>query len=727
VTIALREDYRAGYRAGRTVLTLSEARGYEPQTSLSRFLFAVGNQHWFEPFEEVIAQARLAHEGLVRGGALANACFAYFASVVLLLESSATSEDLSLEVEAALLFTARAGNDYARGTLLPYRQLVRAMRGETETAGSFADSSFDEAAHLVHAAGAGGGPRTGAGEGLRAYFHVNRALAALVFGQTEDLVRHAAAAMSFLPSIPGIAASVNVHMLAALALAQRMRAAAPEERAVLLAELDRSRDWLQRRADDAPRNFLHTLRFVEAERAWAQGDFGIASAAFEAALRAARPLQSPWRRALVAERAGLFYFEHGLDRYARLLLRDARKFYEAWGATGKVRQLEQQHPFLHVAGSARALSTGRGTTVSSNAIDVVSILRASQALSSQTSFRSLKDRVIELLASMTGATAVLFFVRHNDTGEWLFSPAHDDNDALIPVNDAGTRGLLPLSAFRYVERTGEPLLLADAMADDRFARDPYFAGCEQCSLLVVPIRSQGEPRAIVLLENRVSRNAFAAGRHEAVMLIAGQLAVSLDNALLYASLEQKVGERTVALAAANEQLALLSLTDPLTGLVNRRGFDEKLQAAWRRALRSGGSLGLAMIDIDKFKSYNDEYGHPAGDACLRSVAATLQDGIRPGSDVAARYGGEEFVLLFPDAVIEGTYAAAERLRAAVAALYDNDSTSVRRTVTISIGVVAFIPAANDNAAQYIEAADAALYQAKSEGRDRVVRAAGALL
>src|SRR5262249_48367376 len=156
-----------------------------------------------------------------------------------------------------------------------------------------------------------------------------------------------------------------------------------------------------------------------------------------------------------------------------------------------------------------------------------------------------------------------------------------------------------------------PLLVEDAARDDRFARDPYLAGVDRCSLLVVPIANQGAMRAMLLMENRLGSGAFSTDRLDAVLLIAGQLAVSLDNALLYRRLEDKVAERTTALRAANEQLEALSRTDPLTGLANRRHFDDILAANWRHALATGTAIAVAMIDIDRFKWYNDNYGHPA--------------------------------------------------------------------------------------------------------------------
>jgi diguanylate cyclase (GGDEF)-like protein len=286
------------------------------------------------------------------------------------------------------------------------------------------------------------------------------------------------------------------------------------------------------------------------------------------------------------------------------------------------------------------------------------------------------------------------------------------------VDAAAARGLLPLSAFRYAERTREPLLVEDATRDDRFARDPYLSGLDRCSLLVVPILTQGAPRAMLLLENRLSGGVFSADRLDAVMLIAGQLAVSLDNAMLYASLAHKVAERTAALEAANERLKVLSITDPLTGLDNRRRMSEMLAAEWSRSTRARGPIAVVMIDIDHFKPYNDHYGHLVGDACLRRVAAALSQTVRT-TDLLARYGGEEFAMILPGADDAVAAEVAERARAAVAALGEPHAAAPAGVVTVSVGVAVGFPAADLTSDQLVERADAGLYAAKRHGRNQV--------
>jgi len=173
------------------------------------------------------------------------------------------------------------------------------------------------------------------------------------------------------------------------------------------------------------------------------------------------------------------------------------------------------------------------------------------------------------------------------------------------------------------------------------------------------------------------------------------------------------------LKKANEQLRQLSFHDALTGLHNRRYFDEFVEREFKRAQRNRNDLALIMIDIDHFKSYNDRFGHQAGDECLRQITATFALVIHRSHDLVARYGGEEFAVVLPETNTKGALAVAENLRSRVADLKIPHPDSPFGYVTISEGVASLIPASDSYASQLIEAADAALYHSKRAGRNRV--------
>ncbi len=177
----------------------------------------------------------------------------------------------------------------------------------------------------------------------------------------------------------------------------------------------------------------------------------------------------------------------------------------------------------------------------------------------------------------------------------------------------------------------------------------------------------------------------------------------------------------IALALTNlrlrETLREQAVRDALTGLFNRRYLEETMEREVRRAERKGAPLGIIMLDLDHFKNFNDTFGHEAGDTLLREVGALFQANIR-GSDVACRYGGEEFTLLLPDTSREVARRRAEELREAVKNLHLQHQRHNLGSITISAGVALF-PEHGDTAAAVMLAADAALYQAKKTGRDRV--------
>ncbi|MEN8231091.1 MAG: diguanylate cyclase [Thermodesulfobacteriota bacterium] len=179
-------------------------------------------------------------------------------------------------------------------------------------------------------------------------------------------------------------------------------------------------------------------------------------------------------------------------------------------------------------------------------------------------------------------------------------------------------------------------------------------------------------------------------------------------------------ESRAKLAEANFALQKLSTLDGLTGIANRRSFDEALQKEWSRSIRGEKSIGLIMLDIDFFKLYNDHYGHQGGDDCLKRIAKGLESAIHRETDLLARYGGEEFSAVLPDTDLNGAIKVAEEMRLKIKDLrIEHAKSKVTDIVSISIGVSAVTPSPGMNQEVLIAAADQALYKAKEEGRDMV--------
>ena len=188
----------------------------------------------------------------------------------------------------------------------------------------------------------------------------------------------------------------------------------------------------------------------------------------------------------------------------------------------------------------------------------------------------------------------------------------------------------------------------------------------------------------------------------------------------YFRLLKRLDETERRLRQANQELLRLASVDGLTLVANRRRMDEYLNKEWRRSRREGWPLSVIICDVDHFKEFNDLNGHPAGDQLLQAVAALIADLCRRPADLTARYGGDEFVALLPNTDREGAENMAEGIRKKAQGLSLSRMAGGGRGVSLSCGVAVTLPAKDDNAHQVLDRADRALYQAKQQGRNRVV-------
>ncbi|MCB2225277.1 MAG: diguanylate cyclase [Desulfarculaceae bacterium] len=243
------------------------------------------------------------------------------------------------------------------------------------------------------------------------------------------------------------------------------------------------------------------------------------------------------------------------------------------------------------------------------------------------------------------------------------------------------------------ELKGIPVIMATAQDDQESLKDAFKAGA--MDYITKPIKE-------VELTARV-RSALA-------------LKLEMDQRK---AREKELQRLTRQLAKANQELRLLSGRDGLTGVANRRFYEEQLARQWAHCQREQTPLGMLMIDIDHFKGYNDRYGHLAGDDCLRRVAQALEAGLNRPVDLLARYGGEEFVAILPYTDDQGAMVVAEALRRAVEKLGLDHAGASTGIVTVSVGAAACLPNAELAPEAVCAAADQALYAAKQAGRNQV--------
>jgi len=299
----------------------------------------------------------------------------------------------------------------------------------------------------------------------------------------------------------------------------------------------------------------------------------------------------------------------------------------------------------------------------------------------------------------------------------LFSESALDAFEKLGINSAGAQS--------GGAGSGIDLILLDIVLPDMDGR-------EACRMIksVEPLQDIPVIMVTSLTEDEHLEKAFEAGATDYItkpinkieLLARARSALKLKHEMDSRKLrERKLLEVTRQLEVAVQKLNLLSSLDGLTGIANRRRFDEYMEAEWRRGRRHFKPLSLIMADIDFFKAYNDTYGHQAGDECLKAVANTIQSTLRRPEDLLCRYGGEEFAVVLPGTQKNGAVFLAETICSVVEKMAILHSGSkVSDHVTVSLGVATILPTKELSPADLISAADGALYSAKSQGRNRVM-------
>jgi diguanylate cyclase (GGDEF)-like protein len=277
---------------------------------------------------------------------------------------------------------------------------------------------------------------------------------------------------------------------------------------------------------------------------------------------------------------------------------------------------------------------------------------------------------------------------------------------------------------RFATTGAEALRLAQALPPDLMLLDaelPDVDGFRVCSELKLDVAFADVP-VVFVSSHRDEESELAGLRAGASDFIGKPVNPRLVLERVRAQLRVK---------RMSDRLRTLANLDPLTGIANRRRWDEALQLEWRRARRSGRALSVGIVDVDHFKTYNDHYGHALGDACLRTVASALESACRRPADLVARCGGEEFALLLPETAQHGAEHVVRRVLGAIDDLdIPHGASPTARVLTVSVGLATYTPASatlnapsslESSSALVTEAADRALYSAKRAGRARAHR------
>ncbi|GGI23664.1 hypothetical protein GCM10010987_25530 [Bradyrhizobium guangdongense] len=549
--------FDAGYRFGRLACELVEQPGWQSFQARTFQTFGIV-MPWTKP-------VRSAREFLVRGfdlasrfGEISYAAYScnqlstnYFVAGDPLIEGQE-------QAEHGLAFVRRVGSRTVEASLLGQLGVIRCLRGLTTRFGAFDDAEFREADLERELAG---NPALALSE---CWYYIRKLQARYFAGEYLDGLQAALKAQPMVSSALPLFEFIEYHFYGALCCAAVYDTASPEDRMSHRARLSEHLGKLEIWALHCPENFADRAALVEAEVARIEGRAGDAERLYQKAIRSARASGFVHNEAIAYEVAARHYAARGVDDISDMYLQRARECYRRWGADGKVRRLDRLFPHL-AASNAQHSAAMVGSSVQH--LDVTSVVKASQALSSEIELPKLIEQLMTIAIQNAGADRGLLILPSDD--EYLIraeARASGDQIEVALCHDPMTPTACPESLVRYVVRTQESVILDDASKPSLFSGDEYLRDRRPKSILCLPLMKQRELAGILLLENTLTSHVFAPNRMTVLELLAAQAAISLENTRLYGDLARAVERRKQAdvyLAGEKHVLEMMATSCPL--------------------------------------------------------------------------------------------------------------------------------------------------------------------
>jgi predicted ATPase/serine phosphatase RsbU (regulator of sigma subunit)/tRNA A-37 threonylcarbamoyl transferase component Bud32 len=390
------------------------------------------------------------------------------------------------------------------------------------------------------------------------------------FGNYTIALEMAKQAEPTLALVPGYIVGFEHYFLYPLILTALYADSSDQEKKEYLQQIEWCEQKMKVWAENSPENFLHRYRLIQAEKSRMTGNEIEAMRLYDQAIQLAKEGEFLQNAALGNELAARFWLENGKENFASIYMREAHYLYEQWGAMAKVKSLENCYPQLLISKTApiipinATISTTQMQIASTSSksgsewLDLNSVTKAAQTLSGEIVLNRLLEKMMLIVIENAGAEKGFLLLPQKD--QWFI-----EAEGQVDSDEVHVLQSLPLenqpiaqTIIHYVERTQENVVLNNASQEGQFTRDPYIVKQRPKSILCAPLKNQGQLTGILYLENHLTTGAFTPQRLEVLTVLSSQLAISIENALLYRTLEQKVEERTAQLAEANEEITVLN-------------------------------------------------------------------------------------------------------------------------------------------------------------------------
>jgi PAS domain S-box-containing protein len=525
-------DYQAGYRFGRLGLDLVEKRGLDRFSARVYLVCAVHVVNWTQNLSMSRGLLRRAFEGAQQAGDLSYVAYSCVDLVTNFLAAGDPLGEADREAANGLEFVRKMSFGLVSDCMTGQRRLIRMLRGLRPAFTSFDGAEFDEGRFEQRLESK---PQLAI---AASYYWIRKLQACFYAGDYASAVAAASKAESVLWTTPTQFELAEYHFYAALARAAHCDKAAAEERSRHLEALASHLKQIAIWADNCPATFANRAALVGAELARLQGRELDAERLYEEAIHSARKHGFVQNEGLAHEVAARFYAARGFDTFARAYLREARRCYLRWGASGKVRQLDETYPDLRQEDPLPGPTTTIGASVEH--LDLATVIKVSQAVSGEIVFENLIDTLMRTAMVQAGAErALLILLRGREPRIEAEATTSGDTVTVRLVDEAVTERVLPESVLHYVLRTREIVILDDASAQSPFGVDSYIRQRQARSILCLPLLNQAKLIGVLYLENNLTPRVFAPARISVLKLLASQAAIALENAHLYRDVAER--------------------------------------------------------------------------------------------------------------------------------------------------------------------------------------------
>ena len=522
-------DYQAGFRFGRLGLELVEKHRLDRFNARVYLVFAVHVAQWTQPLGTSLAYLRRAFKAAQDSGDLSYAAYSCIDFTTNRFAAGDPLNDVEREAENGLAFALKVSFGLARDCITGQLRLIRMLRGLTPDLNSFNDAEFDEGRFEQRL-------KNNRQLAFGACWYWIRKLQARVYaGDYASAAVAVSEVAALLWTAPSQFELAEFHFYGALARAGHCEMSSAEMRLRHLEALAADHRQLELWAKNCSETFANRAALVGAELARLEGRDADAMRLYEVAIQSAREHGFVQNEGLAHELAARFYAARGAETIAQACLRNARFCYLRWGAEGKVRQLEQSHPWLREAPAPLLPTTTVGAALEQ--LELAAVVRAAQAVSGEIVFERLMKTLMTIALEHAGAERGLLVLLRGDTLQIEAEAKTAGATIEVTLRQAPvTPTALPESVLHTVIRTQHSVILDDATAQNPFAADAYIRQTHARSVLCLPLVKQARLIGALYLENSLASHVFTPARISVLELLASQAAISLENARLYADL-----------------------------------------------------------------------------------------------------------------------------------------------------------------------------------------------